>query len=142
MNPYIIILAVVTVGGIAITIWGWQALKASQKRRDWPNVEGVIEESAPSSTHDDLLPHIVYRYEISGENLRRTFEFPSGTNPLPEFADTYVKKYPVGAKVRVYYNPHQPQESTLEPGARGDWMILVLGILMVAGGVGALFASI
>ncbi len=138
MNPYFIILALVTLGGIVITLWGWQILRNSQKLRNWPSVEGIIEESEPSSAHDDLLPHIVYCYEVDGQTLRSHFEFPSGTQPLPEFAQAYVKKYPIGAKVPVFYNPQQTSQSTLEPGAQGDWMILALGILMTVGGAIAL----
>ncbi len=141
MNPYIIILAIVTVSGIAISIWGWQILKASQKSRNWPSVDGVIEESTPDSVEDDLLPHIVYHYQVNGNNLRSSFQFPSGTNPLPEFAQAYVKKYPVGANVKVYYNPENPQQSTLEPSAQGDWMILVVGIMMALGGLATLMTT-
>ncbi len=138
MNPYVIILALVTLGGIAITLWGWQILRNSQKVKNWPSVEGVIETSESSSEHDDLLPHIVYCYEVADQTLRSNFEFPSGTQPLPEFAQAYVKKYPIGAKVSVFYNPQQASQSTLEPGAQGDWMILALGILMTVGGTIAL----
>ena len=138
MNPYLIILTLVTFGGIGISIWGWQILRNSQKVRHWPSVEGIIEESEPSSEHDDLLPHIVYCYEVDGKALRSSFEFPSGTQPLPEFSQAYIKKYPVGKKVQVFYNPQQTSHSTLEPGAQGDWMVLTVGMLMAVGGAIAL----
>ena len=138
MNPYLIILILVTLGGIGISIWGWQILRNSQKMRNWPHVEGVIEKSEPSSEHDDLLPHIVYCFEVDDQALRSNFEFPSGTQPLPEFSQAYLKKYPTGAKVQVFYNPQQPSHSTLEPGAQGDWLIMALGILMTFGGAIAL----
>lgn len=141
MNPYFIILSLTCLGGIAITIWGWLILRSSQKIKNWPCVEGVIEESEPSSEHDDLLPHIVYCYEVDGQALSSNFVFPSGTQPLPEFTQAYLKKYPVAAKVQVFYNPQQAEQSTLEPGAQGDWMILVLGILMAVGGGAALLAT-
>ncbi len=138
MNPYFILLALVTLGGIGITIWGWQILGRSQKVRNWPSVEGVIEVSKLSSEQDDLLPHIAYRYDINDETLRSSFEFPSGTQPLPEFSQTYVRKYPVGARVQVYYNPQHKHQSTLEPGSQGDWMVLVIGVFMAVGGAAAL----
>ena len=141
MNAYAIILALVGLGGIVISIWGWRVLRCSQQTKQWPTTAGVIEESKPGSEHDDLLPHIVYRYETDGQALRSSFEFPSGTHPMPEFVQAYLKKYPVGVEVTVYYNPQQPQQSTLEPGAQGDWMILVLGIMMAVGGIAALLAA-
>jgi hypothetical protein len=73
---------------------------------------------------------------------QRALEFPDGTSPSPEFATSYVRKYPVGAKVPVYYNPDQPDQATLEPGlTRGDWMIPALGIAAMAFGIFALFFS-
>ena len=138
MNPYVIMLALVSLGGIAITLWGWQILRTSQMRKKWPSVEGVITASESSSEDDDLLPHIVFCYEVDGQTFSRTFEFPSGTQPLPEFTQAYLKKYPVDAKVRVFYHPQHPDEATLEPGTQADWMILVMGLLMTVGGVAAI----
>jgi hypothetical protein len=54
---------------------------------------------------------------------------PGGAGVTPDFAENYVKKYSQGIKVRVYYNPGQPGQATLEPGvARGDWLIFALGL--------------
>ena len=129
MNPYIITLLLFIIAGCGVTIWGWTILSRSKKTAQWPSVEGVIEQSQPSSGADDLLPHIVYSYAVSGRSYRSTVEFPSGTNPTEILAASYVKKYPAGAKIRIYYNPLQPDQATLEPGAaRDDWLIFVLGL--------------
>lgn len=141
MNAYPIIIGLVILGGIGVTALGWQIMRQSKKVREWPSIEGLIIESEPTSELDELLPHIVYSYKVDDQTLQQTFEFPSGTNPMPEFAQAYVKKYPLDAKVQVFYNPQQPQQSTLEPGAQGDWMVLALGIMMAAGGAAALLAA-
>jgi hypothetical protein len=142
MNAYLIILISVVLGGAGITIWGWRIQQAAQRVQQWPTVEGVIEELKPSSEQSDLLPHILYAYDVQGEHYRKVFEFPSGTHPLPEFTQAYMDKYPVGTPVTVYYNPQQPLDSTLEPRAQGDWLVLLLGILMTVGGIGALAVSL
>jgi len=142
MNLYPLILISVALGGIGISVWGWRILQASKRVAQWPTVPGRIEVSALGSSHNDLLPDIHYSYEVAGQHYQRRFEFPSGTHPLPEFSRSYVEKYPVGASVTVYYNPQQADDSTLEPGAQGDWMILALGILLTLGGVGALLVSL
>lgn len=142
MNAYAIILACTAVGGLAISIWGWRILQASKKVQQWPTVPGLIAELKPSSEQSDLLPHILYAYEVDGKAYRKVFEFPSGTHPLPEFSRAYMEKYPVGRAVTVYYNPAQPQDSTLEPSAQGDWLVLMLGILLALGGIGALLISL
>lgn len=142
MNLYSLILISVAIGGIGISIWGWRILQASKRVAQWPTVQGRIETSTLSSGHNDLLPDIRYHYEVAGQNYQSRFEFPSGTHPLPEFSRSYVEKYPVGASVTVYYNPQNADDSTLEPGAQGDWMILALGLLLAVGGVGALLVSL
>ena len=141
MNFYPVILVLVTLGGIGISIWGWLILRKSRKIEQWPQVIGIIEASNPRSTENDLLPEIVFSYQINETNYRRQFEFPEGTHPLPEFAKAYNNKYPVGTKVEVFYNPEQPDNATLEPGAQGDWMILAMGIAMMLGGALSLILS-
>lgn len=142
MNAYLIILLAVTLGGIGISIWGWRIRQRSQQVVQWPIVEGRIDESTLGAEQNDLLPHILYSYVVGDQSYRKVFEFPTGTHPLPEFTQAYLEKYPVGTIVSVYYNPDQPQDSTLEPATQGDWMILALGILMTVGGLGALATAL
>ncbi len=138
MITYSIIINSVIIGGIGVSVWGWKILRTTQKIKQWPCVDGVIVKSEPTSELDELLPHIDYRYTVNGKSVTHNFKFPSGTNPMPEFAQAYVKKYPLNEKVTVFYNPQQPEQSTLEPGAQGDWMVLALGLLMLMAGVIAL----
>lgn len=142
LNYYAIILGLFIIGGFGAVLWGWIIFVKARKTLRWPMVEGVIEQSAPTSKANDLLPYIQFRYTVAAHIYQRTLEFPDNTNPSPELATSYAKKYPVGAKISVYYNPEQPNQATLEPGlARGDWMIPALGIAAIALGVFALFFS-
>jgi len=134
LNLYSAILATVLLAGLGITVWGWKILASSREIKQWPTAGGIIEEST-EKPEDDLLPHIVFSYQINGKQYQRKFEFPEGTHPLPEFNQSYLRKYPTGKIVTVYYNPEQPETATLEAETQGDWMILALGILMAAGGV-------
>lgn len=133
MNLYSAILGTVLLAGLGITIWGWKILANSRKIKQWPTVEGIIEEST-EKPENDLLPHIIFSYQVDNTKYQRKFDFPEGTHPLPEFNQAYLKKYPVGKAVTVYYNPEQPETATLETETQGDWMILALGILMAVGG--------
>lgn len=135
MNLYSVILAAVTLGGIGLSIWGWSILKTSRKREQWPRAKGSIESFKNSSKENDLLPEIMFTYQVNDKNYRRQFTFPEGTHPLPEFVTFYKNKYPVGAEVEIFYNPENAEDATLEPGAQGDWMILAMGIAFVVGGV-------
>lgn len=141
MNTYIIIILLVILGGIVTSVWGIRVLKQSRIASAWPTVDGVVTESEPESEHDELLPHIRFEYRVNDQALSNTIKFPPDTNPLPEFARSYIEKFPVGQNVQVYYNPENPSDSTLEPSLQGDWMILAMGLLMAVGGVIAIFAS-
>ena len=140
MNFYSLILAFTTFAGVALSLWGWRTLQTSRAIERWPRTTGIIEVSDPSSEINDLLPDIVFSYQVKGKDYRKHFEFPEGTHPLPEFAKAYNDKYPVGAAVEVFHNPEKPEIATLEPGAQGDWMILAMGIALTL--VGALSLSL
>ncbi len=141
-NPYAIILGLFIIAGFITALWGWFIIAKTRKMRRWPVVEGAIEQSAPTSEANDLLPHILFSYTVGTHTYQRALEFPGGTNPSPELATSYVRKYPVGAKVPVHYNPNQPDQATLEPDlTRGDWMIPALGVAAMVFGIFALFFS-
>ncbi len=135
MNYYPIIIGLVALGGLIISAWGWRVLQQSQTKKQWPTVEGKIVKSESTSELNELLPHIVFSYQVEGETYTQLFKFPEGTHPLPEFTQSYLRKYPVGQAVTIFYNPNDVTDATLEPATQGDWMILALGILMTAGAI-------
>jgi len=141
MNLYPVILVVVILGGIGLCIWGWSILQKSRKMEQWPRATGKIETFNDSSKENDLLPEIIFSYQVNGKDYRHQFEFPEGTHPLPEFVTHYKNKYPVGAAVEIFYNPQQPEIATLEPSTQGDWMILAMGVAFVVGGTVSLILA-
>src|SRR3569832_1286814 len=67
----------------------------------------------------------------------------SGGTPPPENVIIYTEKYPAGAKVQVYYDPANPENATIEPGAvRGDWIVFAIGLASTLVGVGAVLLYI
>ncbi len=138
VNPNVFIFSAVTLAGIGVSLWGWRVLQRSRAQGEWPSVTGTIVASRPGKRDNDLLPHIEFAYRVDGREYRRVFEFPPGTHPLPEFTESYLKKYPVGREVTVYYDPADPSHATLEPSAHDDWMILAAGLVTAVGGALAL----
>lgn len=131
-NPYSIILGLFVVAGVLAALWGLRVMTTGRRSLQWPSVEGTIEECKISSDEFDLLPHISFRYQVNQRSYQQSLKFPGDVTPTKEFAQGYVDKYPAGTRVHIYYNPGNPQDSTLEPGAgRGDWLILAIGISMV-----------
>jgi len=128
-NPYTIILGVFTLAGLLATVWGYMIISRAKQTLSWPCVDGVIEESSVSSRQYDLLPHIVYRYTVADVTYQHAMEFPRDVTPTQEFARSYVEKYPVGRRVKVYFQPGTPKHATLEPGlGRGDWLVFAIGL--------------
>ncbi len=129
-NAYAVILWLFLLGGLVVTGWGWSIMAAARRTLRWPQVDGVIERCDISSNEDDLLPLIVFSYFVDGQQQSVKIEFPTGTMPTPELAAGYVERYPLGSRVRVFYNPTNIQQSTLAPGmGQGDWMIFALGVM-------------
>lgn len=128
MNPYSVTLALFTLSGLGVTVWGLTIIARGRMTSRWPSVDGVIEQSSLTSAESDVLPKIVFSYMVTGHRYQCDLAVPGGAGVTPDFAENRVKKYPQGVKVRVYYNPKQPSQATLEPGlGRGDWLIFALG---------------
>lgn len=138
-NPYSIILGLFVFAGLLATLWGLRVIVMARKTLQWPAVEGTIEESKvsfESSETNDLLPHIKFCYSVEQQTFHQVMKFSGDITPSQEFAKSYVDKYPVGASVQVYYNPLNPEMATLEPGlAKGDWLVLAIGLGMLVMGI-------
>lgn len=109
---------------LAVLMWrGWQDRKASP---DWPTVEGVITHADVKRDVDDPnneLTHVgwhlavKYSYQVQGKSLQS-----DRVQALPErfFDEASARQalaaYPVGARVKVHYNPAKPGSSVLKPG--------------------------
>ena len=135
-SPYVVILAMITVTGIIATVWGWLIIARVKKTKQWPSIEGEIVKSRRGLDRNDLLPDIEFHYTVQGRAYTKSQEFPADLTPDEAFTDNFLKKYPVGARVTVYYDPYDPEQATLEKGfISGDWMVFALGVGMTLFGV-------
>ena len=116
----------VLVFGVVMYVGIQQALEMGDSR-EWPTTEGVITESRITSSyktstekgsrgnHYEYEVDVQYAYEVdglsySGNRLRiRPNKYSSEGNAQRELAE-----YPVGQRVRVYYNPKEPERSLLK----------------------------
>ena len=104
-----------------------QALEMGDSR-EWPTAEGVITASRIASSHQtstekgwhakryEYEVRVQYSYSVdgvsyTGNRLRiRPTEYSSEKHAQRELAE-----YPVGQRLRVYYNPQDPERSVLKP---------------------------
>ena len=129
---------------LALFARGWTHYKKSLARVDWPVAAGEIISSEVKASQSDNLsnyfPVIHYRYIVNmvehESNVVRLSEsvlVGTGRN----LAQKRVDKYPAGQAVNVYYDPEQPEKSTLEPEMSYSGFIFygVLGSGFLAAGL-------
>jgi hypothetical protein len=149
--PSLFSLVFIGIGGVIISYAIRMAAKARQSL-SWPSVEGEVAHSAvlyqtnTSTTTGGAATYkadIVYRYKVNGAN------FSSSRISIVDFASTsgraqsIVQRYPDQSRVLVYYNPSDPSEAVLDPGAGGGISLLyVVGGCFAAGGLFFLIMSL
>lgn len=84
---------------------------------------------------------VTYEYWVNGKR-HASNRVSIGENPGDDEVAETLKRYPVGARVTVFYNPSKPHEAVLERDApEGVWrtmmiLIVVLSGLLVGGTIG------
>ncbi|MEM8955941.1 MAG: DUF3592 domain-containing protein [Verrucomicrobiota bacterium] len=148
-----------SIGGLFALGYGVYVIGASiyQYLRDWkllhgPSVTGEIvcsgaegkwgsssESGGGVSLSFMYFPIVEYRYEVSGvvfSGDRVTLGKASCS--VKSLAEKQAAKYPVGAKVDVFYHASDPSVSMLESAAmKGVWFVLVIlaGLALMGLGV-------
>lgn len=110
----------------------------------WPVISGEISSFKSSyinnpSAINSYQPEIEYIYIIDGKNhisRKLNFSLAQGMGNK-ENSRYYSKKYRVGNKVEVSYNPDNPKQSVLEPGIDNKQFFITLTLVVACiGGIG------
>lgn len=119
---------------------GWSRYKSGKASQNWPTTEGVIltsEVKTDLGKSDDVEPKykaaVTYRYAVGGyEYTGERVSFSGQTFLEKGKADSLVKRYNKGKRVKVYYDPKKPHVSVLEPGtASGPPFISIILVFIV-----------
>ena len=122
--------------GAVLLYWGSLDFTLAQKTAGWARTGGRVRASSVESFRQAkdgtrYRPLVIYEYQVGTAILhgsRRSLadqQYRSETD-----AHALVTRYPHGRQVTVFYNPVQPTEAVLEPGA--PWR--AYGILGTGGG--------
>lgn len=120
--------------GLILLLIGGILLSIDLDTKSWPTVEGVVQESRVVRGQGEALS-FAYRFTVGDYVYRSGGVTPGQSRGIGDFApDRFdpakvVQKYPAGTAVTVYYNPADPRDAVLEPGA--SWLAL-LSILLGA----------
>lgn len=130
-RPNFFILFFASIVGLAVTILGVVQFKKALETKHWPSVDGTIITSEMSGG-TKVAPIVRYLYYVDDQE----YSFDQ-VNPLKlgrgqkKYAQRVLDKYPMDAKVKVYYNPADPKSAVLEPGAiAGNYWIPLIGLII------------
>jgi hypothetical protein len=135
-------IACALLAGFAIFGAVWASFEAvyAHASKHWPRTLGSIITSRVSVESDGSLQgptyvaEILYRYVVDGhEYTCDRVRFGSLLSfALRRPADSFTKRFPVGAPVTVAYDPANPLRGVLEPGHAGQAYLKALVFAVIA----------
>jgi len=142
-NLYTITIGVFALAGLIIGIWSWKNISKAKKSEAWPKIDGVITSSDSMNNKENLMPEIEYSYQVDEQTHTGKLELATSDVAMPGHAEKHAEKYPLNSTIEVYYDPENPEVSTLEPGVRkDDWFIFWLCVGSLLTGVIFIFFNI
>ena len=138
--------------GVGMAVWGGFIVKDANESVSWPTVQGEmigsrvdreVTRDSDGSASTSYRANVTYRYVVEEvEYTGKKVFFGKKDTAFRWSAQKIVKRYPWGKKVRVYYDPEQPEAAVLEPGARlSSYWKLGIGLLCVLLGVACNFST-
>jgi len=105
----------------------WHAWRDRQASRNWPSTDGEIIESRPhthntsesqvATPNHEWDVNLAYRYTVNGTTYTgRRLRALGARYGSEQEAAAALQAFPVGARIKVYYDPADPQSSVLLPG--------------------------
>lgn len=118
--------------GAGLLLYGANTLATAWRSSSWPTTEGII-------TYSSLRGHsasgLWYEYHVQGTRyLAAHYRVGGNATPFSSVAKAASERFPEGRAVKVYYNPNDPSEAVLEPGAwYGNFVFPVVGLIVLLG---------
>ncbi|MFI5014415.1 MAG: DUF3592 domain-containing protein [Hyphomicrobiales bacterium] len=116
----------------------WKARRQASSSRHWPTVQGdiIASEAKVPKTHTsdddtDCSVAIRYRYRVGAKDYEGS-NIHAGPSPdtTRRSAEELAAKYPVGSRVEVHYRPDRPATAVLEPKDTGNFVALVVFLVV------------
>ncbi|MCA9270730.1 MAG: DUF3592 domain-containing protein, partial [Planctomycetales bacterium] len=134
------------IGYFVAFTFGKPILDNANASRDWPSAPGVITRSEVATARSNGKTmysfDVVYRYSVDGREFTSSNVFfgGNGSSSHSTGAHKVAARYPRGGKVDVYYDPSEPANAVLEPGAHWQsYAVFGAGLIFLV--VGALAAG-
>ena len=111
--------------------------------RTWPSAQGRITNSGVEvdrSKRNNFAPKVSYTYVADSRNRTGTDIWLTNYAADQAFAEDIIASYPVGAAVKVFFNPVDPGRAVLRTGPNWflflwcfiSWLVTGTGIALLA----------
>lgn len=129
--------------GIVLVYVGLKIRRRAIASASWPRAPGVVtsidvhaSRSSPTrpdaATQTTYHPKITYDYEVGGRRLTGSRLNFSGRHYYSHRkAAAQLDPFPVGEAIEVFYDPADPDMSTLSTATSGTWTLVILAGGMV-----------
>jgi hypothetical protein len=131
------------IGIPAVSYAMYQIYADATNSTNWPSVDGKVTSSRIEQSRRKFRvyydPKIEYNFSVKGSGYHGTrisFMLPTD-DPSEESAQAVVDKHPVNSTCKVYYDPTNPWNCTLETGTTpvGILICALVPVLLAAVGV-------
>jgi hypothetical protein len=126
-------------GGVLLLFGGCEVRRVA-KTKSWPSVLGTLDVSKVQDVSDNrsgpsFRLRVAYHFEVGGQPFHGERVTPLGSpHGSEEEVAAMAASRPAGQPCPIFYDPQDPQQNCLEPGATGQawwWVWLGLGMLAV-----------
>ena len=127
--------------GVIFLVIGLVAIKRAKTAQSWPSIAGTVvrsevvrhestdEDGSTSTTYE---PVVQYDYSVMGQPFTgKRIAFGSNRYNYKKAAEV-TARYPMGGRVKVFYNPDKPKDAVLETVAAGGKLFVILGGILLA----------
>jgi hypothetical protein len=111
------------VGSVYLLFVRFGECRSAEASVKWPSVSGEITANTLKKfgfLRPAFAPFVEYTFKANGQDQTgKRIAYRVLASRDEKEVQAIAKKYPVGAKVKVTYDPAHPQDSVLEPGPEG-----------------------
>ncbi len=131
--------------GAGLSYAGWLGLARARASTGWPTAPGTVVASSVErresrgSNGINVTYHagIHYEFQVDGATFNGDrVAYGDYGSSSPSHARGIVNRYPKGRAVTVHYKPGSPEECLLEPGVKGQTLVLPgIGLIFLLAGL-------
>lgn len=139
MTLFMILFILTIFVGLLLFSLGVYYYKRTKTTENWPFTEGKIissdfTKSRDNDGHISYRPEIVFEYYVGGKCYKsnKIDAFINYSSSSSSRALKLINRYPVGAKIEVFFNPTKPTFGILEPGLKkGSILLCSIGFVLL-----------